>query len=256
MNVQKKIEVLLVGETWIVSKFHIKGFDVVPLGGYEDFATWFKDALKVYPDVEVTHMPNHLALGLFPDNLAKLQKYQVLILSDVGRNTLTFYPDMFKVPMGVDKLKLIQEFVKEGGGLIMCGGWMSFQGFRGMANYRSSQIEEVLPVSLYEGDDRVESTEGVRPKILDNNHPILKGIPETEWPAFLGYNRLKVKDDANLIATFGDDVFIALGNYSNGRTMAFASDLAPHWGCDFVKWKYYSLFWHQSIRWLAQIHED
>ena len=106
MNVQKKIEVLLVGETWIVSKFHIKGFDVVPLGGYEDFATWFKDALKVYPDIEVTHMPNHLALGLFPDNLAELQKYQVLILSDVGRNTLTFYPDMFKVPMGVDKLKI------------------------------------------------------------------------------------------------------------------------------------------------------
>ena len=28
--------------------------------------------------------------------------------------------------------------------------------------------------------------------------------------SFLGYNRLKVKDDANLIATFGDDVFIAL----------------------------------------------
>ena len=46
----------------------------------------------------------------------------------------------------------------------MCGGWMSFQGFRGMANYRGSQIEEVLPVNLYEGDDRVESTEGLDQK--------------------------------------------------------------------------------------------
>ncbi len=40
MKNQETLKVLLVGETWIVSKFHIKGFDVVPLGGYEDFSTW------------------------------------------------------------------------------------------------------------------------------------------------------------------------------------------------------------------------
>jgi len=253
MSNQEKLKVLLVGETWIVSKFHIKGFDVVPLGGFEDFATWFKDALKPFSDVELTHMPNHIALTLFPDSLAELRKYQVIILSDVGRNTLTFYPDMFKVPMGPDKLKLIQEFVKEGGSLAMCGGWMSFQGFRSMANYHNSPMEEILPVLLYEGDDRMESSEGIKPKII-KDHPILEGIPGAEWPAFLGYNRLMVKEDAQLIATIGNnDVFIALGGHGKGRTMAFASDLAPHWGCDFVRWQHYPTFWHQSIRWLAQV---
>ena len=256
MNAREKVKVLLVGETWIVSKFHIKGFDVVPLGGYEDFAIWFKDALKTYSDLELTHMPNHIALTLFPNNLDELQKYNVIILSDVGRNTLTFYPDMFKVPMGPDKLELIREFVKKGGGLAMCGGWMSFQGFQSMANYHNSPMEEILPVLLYEGDDRVESTEGVRPKIMDAQHPILKGIPKQEWPAFLGYNKLKIKDQAKLLATVGDDVFIALGEYGQGKTMAFASDLAPHWGCDFVKWQYYSLFWYQSIQWLAGMHKS
>lgn len=253
MSAQKKVKVLLVGETWIVSKFHIKGFDVVPLGGFEDFATWFKDAMKSFPDLELTHMPNHIALTLFPNNLAELQKYDVIILSDVGRNTLTFYPDMFKVPMGPDKLKLIQEFVKNGGGLSMCGGWMSFQGFRSMANYHNSPMEEILPVSLYEGDDRVETTEGMKPKIV-KDHSILQGIPKTEWPAFLGYNRLMAKDNTELIATIGEkDVFIALGEHGKGRTMAFASDLAPHWGCDFVRWQYYGTFWYQSIKWLAQV---
>lgn len=252
MDVQEKIKVLLVGETWIVSKFHIKGFDVVPLGGYEDFAMWFKDALAPNPNLNIIHMPNHIALGMFPDNLADLQQYDVLILSDVGRNTLTFYPDMFKVPMGPDKLKLIQEFVKNGGGIVMCGGWMSFQGFRGIANYHNSPMEEILPVHLYEGDDRVESSEGVKPEIVKDDHPILKGIPKAEWPAFLGYNRLKAKEDADLIAVIGDDAFIALGEYGKGRTMAFASDLAPHWGCDFVKWPHYATFWYQSIQWLAQ----
>ncbi|MGC9385096.1 MAG: glutamine amidotransferase [Kosmotogaceae bacterium] len=30
------------------------------------------------------------------------------------------------------------------------------------------------------------------------------------------------------------------------------SDLAPHWGIDFVKWEYYGKFWHQAIKWLTE----
>ncbi len=251
MNSARKLRVLLVGETWVVSKFHIKGFDVVPLGGYEDFSVWFRDALQSYDDLEITHMPNHIALTVFPQTLNALQEYQVLVLSDVGRNTLTFYPDMFKIPMGADKLQLIQEFVRQGGGLAMAGGWMSFQGFRAMANYHESPIEEILPVHICEGDDRIETTEGVKPEIVDNHHPILEGIP-ADWPVFLGYNRLRIKDGAQLLARVAEDAFIAVQEYGQGRTMAFASDLAPHWGCDFVRWSYYARFWYQSIRWLAR----
>ncbi len=251
MESNGKIRALLVGETWVVSKFHIKGFDVVPLGGYEDFSVWFREALKNYADVEIVHMPNHIALTLFPESLSALQEYQVLILSDVGRNTLTFYPDMFRVPMGPGKLTLIQEFVNRGGGLVMAGGWMSFQGFRAMANYHGSPIEEVLPVMICDGDDRVETTEGIKPEIVRSGHPILEGIPQ-DWPSFLGYNRLRAKPHAELLAKVGEDAFLAVGEYGRGRTMAFASDLAPHWGCDFVRWAGYPLFWHQSIQWVAR----
>ena len=247
---KQKIKVLLVGETWLVCKFHVKGFDIVPLGGYEDFSVYFKDALKKYPDVEIVHMPNHIALNLFPKTVEELQNYDILILSDVGRNTLTFYPEMFEVPMGPDKLNLIKEFVKTGGGLVMCGGWMSFQGFRGIANYHGSAIEEVLPVEISEHDDRIEVSEGIKPKIIKEDHPILKGIPEDSWPLFLGYNKLKAKNKATLIAKCGDDAFIAVGEYERGRTMAFASDLSLHWGTAFVKWEYYPVFWYQVTKWL------
>jgi uncharacterized membrane protein len=249
---QETLKVLLVGETWIVSKFHIKGFDVVPLGGYEDFSIYFREALQKYADLEVDHLPNHLALSMFPQTLEELKKYDVLILSDVGRNTLTLYPDVFRVPMGKDKLTLIRDFVAEGGALVMCGGWMSFQGFRAMANYHGSPVEEALPVHIQTTDDRVETTEGVKPEILLPEHPALKGIPPREWPLFLGYNKLKAKDGAETIAKFGEDVFIAVWEYEKGRSMAFSSDMAPHWGTAFVNWQYYAQFWYQSLKWLAK----
>jgi uncharacterized membrane protein len=249
---EERVRVLLVGETWIVLKFHVKGFDVVPLGGYEDFSRWFQKALKAYPDVEVVHLPNHVALSAFPQDLKEIRQYDVVVLSDVGSNTLTFYPDVFQVPMGPDRLSIIRDFVADGGGLVMSGGWMSFQGFRSMANYHGSPVEEVLPVSIEGSDDRVETTEGVRPEILFPDHPILRGIPEKEWPLFLGYNRLRTKEGATLLARCGNDPFVVVWEYGKGRSMAFASDLAPHWGSAFVEWKYYARFWYQSLKWLAR----
>jgi uncharacterized membrane protein len=249
---EQRIKVLFVGETWLVCKFHVKGFDIVPLGGYEDFSIWPKNALKKYPDVNIVHLPNHIALGGFPKTVEELQNYDILVLSDVGRNTLTFYPEMFKVPMGPNKLELIKNFVKKGGGLVMCGGWMSFQGFRGMANYHGTPIEEILPVEISNQDDRVETPEGVKPKIVNTAHPILRGIPHDNWPLFLGYNKLKTKDKATLIAKFGDNPFITVCSYEKGRTMAFASDISPHWGTAFAKWEYYPVFWYQTIKWLSK----
>src|SRR6056297_1401406 len=99
--------VLLVGETWIVTKFHTKGFDVVPLGGYEDFSVYFKEPMKKFDDIEISHIPNHMVLNAFPQKMEDLKKFDVIIISDCGRNTLTMYPDMFTVPMGVDKVKLV-----------------------------------------------------------------------------------------------------------------------------------------------------
>jgi uncharacterized membrane protein len=68
----------------------------------------------------------------------------------------------------------------------------------------------------------------------------------------LGYNKLELKEDAKLLAEYNGDPIISVAEFGEGRTMAFASDCAPHWGSpEFCEWEYYSVFWQQAVRWLA-----
>jgi uncharacterized membrane protein len=249
--VQKNV--LFVGETWTVTKFHTKGFDVIPLGGFEDFSIYLKKGLEHFKDINITHIPNHLVLSAYPQTMEQISRFDVVIISDCGRNTLTMYPDMFKVPMGPDKVKLTADYVRNGGSLIMVGGYVAFQGFQGKGNYHGSEIEKVLPVNIMETDDRVEGTEGVKPKVIKGNHRILKDISD-DWPEFLGYQKVIPKADSEVLATIGDneDAFIVVGKAGKGKSMAFTSDLAPHWGTDFVVWKDYGKFWYNAINWLTE----
>jgi uncharacterized membrane protein len=245
--------VLFVGETWTVTKFHTKGFDVIPLGGFEDFSVYLKKGLAPFQDINITHIPNHLVLSAYPQTIEQISKFDVVIISDCGRNTLAMYPDMFKVPMGPNKVKLTADYVRKGGSLIMVGGYVDFQGFQGKGNYHGSEIEGVLPVNIMETDDRIECTEGVKPKVIKGDHKILKDI-SNDWPKFLGYQRVFPKADSEVLATIGEkeDAFIIVGKAGKGKSMAFTSDLAPHWGTDFVAWKDYGKFWYKAINWLAE----
>jgi len=245
--------ILFVGETWIITKFHTKGFDVIPLGGYEDYSVFFKEGLKPFSDIIISHIPNHLVMSAFPQTMEQISKFDVVIISDCGRNNLTMYPDMFKVPMGINKVKLVADYVREGGSLIMAGGWVDFQGFQGKGNYHGSEIEEILPVNIMETDDRIERTDAVQPEIIKGEHSILKDISR-DWPKFLGYQRVFPRKDSEVLATIGEekDAFITIGRAGKGKSMAFASDLAPHWGVDFIKWRDYGKFWYNAINWLAE----
>jgi uncharacterized membrane protein len=244
--------VLLAGETWTVTRIHTKGFDVVELGGYEDFSVHFRQALAGFRDVEITHIPNHLVMSSFPSTVEELRQFDVVIISDCGRNNLTMYPNMFVVPMGPDRVQVVADYVRQGGALVMAGGWLSFQGYQAKAGYHGSAIEEVLPVEISPFDDRVETTAGAPVRVMRGDHPVLAGIPEA-WPQFLGYQRVVPKDGAEVLAVVGaGDPLITVWSVGDGRAMAFTSDLAPHWGTDFVKWDHYPAFWHQAIAWLAK----
>jgi len=75
-------------------------------------------------------------------------KYDVVVLSDIEQEVLVLYPweRMQDTPMGPNRLESIREFVRNGGGLIMIGGWESFQGSGG--GYHGTLIEEILPVRI------------------------------------------------------------------------------------------------------------
>src|SRR5580700_3337202 len=166
------IKVLLVGESWVTSSTHLKGFDFFVSAHYATGGDFLIGALSS-GGIEVVHQPSHEAARAFPLELGKLEQFDVVILSDIGANTLLLPPEVFlegkRVP---NRLELIKEYVSQGGGLVMAGGYLSFQGIYGTARFHRTPIEEVLPVSILTIDDRIEKPEGVTPSVVRKDHPI------------------------------------------------------------------------------------
>ncbi|WP_425060193.1 hypothetical protein SCACP_08620 [Sporomusa carbonis] len=244
-------KILFAGESWTIHMIHMKGFDSFTTTKYEEGAHFLLNSLRA-AGIEVDYMPCHIAHDRFPGSLGELNKYDAVVLSDIGSNTLslpnaTFYTSQRQA----DRMTLLKDFVSKGKGFMMIGGYMSFSGIEGKARYKDTPVEEILPVTLMAGDDRVELPQGGIPAVAAPQHPVLAGLPAA-WPFFLGYNKLVAKPDAQVVVTLNGDPFVAAGSYGQGRTLAFASDCAPHWGPpEFLNWPGYTPFWTQAIEWLA-----
>jgi uncharacterized membrane protein len=243
-------KVLLVGESWVQVTTHYKGFDHFVSGGYDTGVAYFRRAMDGWGDW--VQMPGHEAQSGFPLEAEKLSDYSVIILSDIGADTFLLHPRTWingeRTP---NRLRLIEEYVRCGGGLIMAGGYLSYQGINGAARYRSTPVEEALPVELESYDDRVECPEGVQPKMTKAKHEITKGL-EATWPHLLGYNRVSAKKGAEVLATVGADPLLVVGEHSKGRAVAWTSDIGPHW-CpkEFAEWKGYTTLWRRMIAWAS-----
>lgn len=246
-----QVRALLAGESWTSHTIHVKGFDSFTTSDYAEGASWLIGGLEAH-DVRVDFIRNHEAAQAFPTSLEELGEYDVVILSDIGSNTLLLHPDTFvRSKTGTDRCELLKEYVEQGGGLAMIGGYLSFSGIDGKARFQRTALRDVLPVEMVEGDDRVETPAGVTPEVRSKHHPVLSGITG-EWPHFLGYNQLRPGSEGDVLATVGDDIFLAVGEFGRGRSAAFASDCGPHWGPPaFVEWEHYALFWSNLVHWLA-----
>ena len=108
--------------------------------------------------------------------------------------------------------------------------FMTFMGIEGKGNWKGTPVEEILPVTMQAGDDRVETPEGSFIQLDPSSHPLLAGMKE-EMPPLLGYNRLTAKEGKEVLITVGEekDPMLVIGEYGKGRTFAWASDCAPHW---------------------------
>ena len=243
--------VLVVGESWATQETHLKGWDQFTSAAFHTGVGPLRDALQAR-DITVDHMPAHEAGESFPSDPSGLAAWDVVILSDIGANTLLLHPDTWlRGRPHPNRLQVLREWVLGGGGLAMAGGYLSFQGIDGRARYRGTPVEEVLPCLIDPWDDRVEVPEGFSPTARKVAHPVLEGMPD-EWPLLLGYNRVRPKDDALTLASHGDDPILAVRNAGQGRTLAWASDVGPHWCPDeFVAWEGYGRLWANAVTWLA-----
>jgi uncharacterized membrane protein len=247
----ERLRVLVVGESWIKHTVHIKGFDHFNTTEYEEGGGVFLDSLAA-SGFDVTYLRAHEISSGFPKKAEELEQFDVVVLSDVGANSFLLSDETFlRSERTVNRLALLAGYVRNGGGLVMVGGYMSFSGIDGKARYGMSPLASVLPVGMLNHDDRVEVPEGLVASVDVPEHPALGGTP-AEWPMLLGYNRVIAKSDSTVLARYGGDPLLVVGSAGSGRAVAFASDLAPHWAPpEFVEWSHYGRFWAAIIGWAS-----
>lgn len=235
--------VLIAGESWTTHSIHQKGFDSFTTTEYAEGVRWLRGALES-TGWTVDYQPSHVAAREFPDTVEALSAYDAVILSDIGANTLLLHPDTFaRSKVLPNRLIALRDYVAAGGGLVMVGGYLTFQGIDAKGQYAGSPVEDALPVTMMRADDRVEAPQGVDPVVTDQNHPMLKDVP-ADWPALLGYNRLEAREGASVVATVDGDPLLAGWSYGKGRGVAFASDCGPHWAPPpFCDWTGYAALW-------------
>jgi len=252
-------KVLLVGESWVSSATHYKGFDQFGSVTFHVGAEPLVEALKG-SEFELTYMKAHEAVESFPFRLDELNQYDAVILSDIGSNSLLLPPEVWLHSRTVpNRLKLIKQWVQEGGALLMVGGYLSFQGIDGKARWRRTPVEDVLPVTCLPYDDRVEMPEGTTAVTVNQAHPVLSGI-DGPWPLLLGVNEVQVRDraDVEVVAVLPEDQgghpLLVVGEYESGRTAVWTSDIGPHWlSPDFCAWAGYGQLWKNILGWLTRI---
>lgn len=242
--------VLLAGESWVVHETHQKGFDIFTSTKFDTGADAFIQA-AASEGIEVEQMYGHDVPAKFPRTVEALSAYDVVIISDIGYNSFVLTPETWsKGERSANSLKALVEWTKAGGGLMMAGGYLSFQGINAAANFARSPIAEVLPVSMLTSDDRVEAPEGAAVSVAETDHPLAALFQDA--PHLLGYNEVHAKDGADVIATVGQDVLLATQTVQRGRSLAWSTDIGPHW-CPqpFLDWDGFAPLVGGMLRWLA-----
>jgi uncharacterized membrane protein len=243
--------VLIAGESWNTLSIHTKGFDSFTTSTYVEGVHDFRKALEAEGH-SVEHQPCHVAADHFPDTPADLARFDVVVLSDIGSNTLLLPARTFgAAEVSPNRLVTLRDWVAGGGSLAMVGGYLSFQGIEAKANYRCTALADVLPVQLEVGDDRQEAPQGCTLTTTDVEHPITAGL-DAVWPPVLGFQRLTPKPGATVLAAIDEHAVLVVGRFGHGRTLAFATDIGPHWAPkQFVEWAGFQRLWGAAVRWLA-----
>ena len=250
-----RTRVLLVGESWVSAATHYKGFDQFGSVTFHLGAEPLVAALRDSP-FELVYMPSHEAAEGFPVTPEGLAPYRAILLSDIGANTLLLPQSVWLHGTPTpNRLKLLADWTRAGGGLGMIGGYLSFQGIDGRARWRRTPVEEALPVTILPHDDRIEVPEGFVPEITAPDHPILRGLAGP-WPMLLGANEVVARQRAEVLARLPDAAgghpLLVAGTHGRGRTVAWTSDIGPHWlPAAFSAWPGYARLWRNVLGWLA-----
>lgn len=214
------------------------------------------------PVADSTCLANWELYRLPPKEFEKtVRRSAAIVISDVEAKCFHLYPDFFdrgkrtgKVQTYPDRLEFLKKWVRNGGGMMMLGGWLSFSGARELGGWRRSRLADALPVECLLGEDLVESSEGFTAEVVNKTHPLAKNLPWRSFPPIFGYNELIPKDQAEVVVRVKETghPLVVAGQFGKGRVFIYASDPAPHWGINFELWSGYDRFWRQAFAWVRR----
>lgn len=169
------------------------------------------------------------------------QDWDLVILSD--------YPACGLTPAQVESLA---QRVREGMGLWMIGGWSSFRGQQG--HWQKTGLHELLPVQIQDEDDRINCDTPAVARV-EMPHSITQGLPFAARPPSVGgYNAVRVRPLALQLLSVQPlgvrqgtqeewvlepaprDPLLAVMSVGAGRSVAWMTDVAPHWVGGWVDW--------------------
>ena len=243
---------LIAGESWTVHSIHQKGFDSFTTTEYAEGVRWLRQALED-GGWQVTYQPAHVAATDFPSTVEELNAYDCVIISDVGANTFLLHPETFtKSVPAPDRLAVLRDWVHGGGGVIMVGGYLTFQGIDAKARYAGTAIEDALPVTMHPYDDRAERPAGVTPasRFRSTRRSAASPAPGRTCSATTWCSRAR-RPTWSSPSTPTRSWWP--GTTGRGRGLAFTSDCGPHWAPPtFVDWDGYAPLCQSLADWAAR----
>ncbi len=247
---------VLTGPTFWETPFHhaAKGLDIF------NYGKWLKEALESTGEHEVNSVPSWDFYKLGPGEYEKvLEEYDLIVFSDVEAKLFQLAPSFFdrekfgkEILTFPDRIRLSLKAAEEGEPFMFLGGWYSFTGEIGKGGWRRTELSKMLPVACLDYEDLVESTEGYPAEFSEKGKAIYEEIDLATLPPILGYNKTLPLDKTEILARFQEtgDPMLAWARYGKGKVLAFTSDPAPHWGCNFVFWAQYNDFWLKTVEFL------
>ena len=197
----------------------------------------------------------------WPHDLSKppysldFSKYDVIVLGDIDSSAI--HPD---------NLSAIRQRVSKGAGLLLMGGYHSFDA----GGYGNTTLAPAFPVVLGKGrsqafgqfvDPNFQTSEPTRIKLL-SEHPITSLVPAPEnaktWEnlkPLKSINRLgkpRVEPGVKVLAASekGEPILVT-GEFGNGRVLAFAGDTTWQWWLNGDQ-PIHMQFWRQAVLWLLR----
>jgi uncharacterized membrane protein len=227
-----------------------------------NYGTWLKEALESSGRHQVKSVPTWEFYKLGPGEYERvLADYDVLIFSDVEAKNFQLAPSFFdRQKFGTtvltfpDRVRLTVEAIQGGKSALFLGGWLSFTGEMGKGGWNRTRLRDILPVQCSDYEDLIESTEGFTAQVTEEGRAVFQGIDFATFPPILGYNKTAPRPGCPTLITVPQtgDPLVAAGTFGQGKVLAYMSDPAPHWGCNFVFWPQYADFWLKCVEYVVK----